>query len=253
MNMSDFRDEIVMTFPKPKDAAKCNLIVKGCNTDWSSRILMKIMGLAGKNIAQFKNPGLLDQIKWISVEQREELFHLKAQVWSGEDWSAGGIISGGGSAMAETQVIPLDLTGVKGDYLKIRINPPAGFWKFDWIAVDYADNRIKDIKEIKAVYAKGDNKRDIGESIKVSDKRYYVMSKIGDGAVVMFDAPPAKEGLSRSLFAKVSGYYSPNVIGNEVARTDILNRIVNEPGFIVKYSLVEYFKWNEGLMAGLIN
>jgi hypothetical protein len=250
---SDLKDEIILVFPKPKDATGCRLIINGCNTEWGSRIISKIIELAGADRDQFTNPSLIEQIKWISVEQREELFHLKVQVLNGNDFSARGIISGGGPSVVESQVVPMDIKGISGDYLKVKLNPPAGFWKLNWIAIDYGDSQAKDIKEVKAIYAKDTNGKDISESIQGKDKKYYTMSRIDDEAVLMFNAPPLKQDLKRSLFAKMTGYYELHIKGTKSVKTDILDRMVNEPGFIVKYLLMEYSRSNDGLMAKLTN
>ena len=76
------------------------------------------------------------------------------------------------------------------------------------------------------------------------------MPKVGQRAVVTFPAPPSKNRLQRSIFVKASGYYDIHIKGVNPARPDILDRIVNEPGYVVKYSLGEYFKYRDELVTG---
>jgi hypothetical protein len=76
------------------------------------------------------------------------------------------------------------------------------------------------------------------------------MPVIGDMAEVVFNAPPLKENMKRSVFLKSAGYYRihlPEAAENKIAE---LNRMTIVPGEIVKYSMDAYVKWQKDLRRG---
>jgi hypothetical protein len=55
--------------------------------------------------------------------------------------------------------------------------------------------------------------------------------------------------MKRTLFAKVSGYYDIYLEAKGPPKTALINRILNEPGFLSKYSMREYNRWFDTQMA----
>jgi hypothetical protein len=249
---ADLRDTLLLTFPKPDGAARAKLVVNGCNSLWSSHMLRRFLELQGsraeKMLRKLEDPKTLADVT--EFFYREEFFFLKVKVWAGGEWVNRGRIMGGGPFISEDRVILLDVADVEGDELRIRLAPPAGLWRFDWFAVDYSDDAPFRLQEVSATSALSDAGEDVTSLLSAQDGAYHVMPEVGQGAVLAFPAALGADDSERTVFAKVSGYYDIHLNSSGPARSDILARVLREPGEVVAYSLREYHDWQARLHAG---
>jgi len=252
---SGLRDTLILTFPKPENVSTAKFIAHGCNTLWGSQMLKRLVELGGDKVDLWyesqKNPALKEFRK--AWRDREEIFELQVQLWVNGSWVRRGEIMGGGPFMAEERVVPLDLTGLKGDTLLIRLTPPAGFWKLNSFFIDYSQDEAIELQEISARSIIGNDGTDLSAILESSDHSYYIMPDVGQHANLTFPAPPLKPGFKRTLFAKVSGYYDMHLDATGHPQYDILNRIFTEPGFVTKFSIDEYQKWRNEQLAKASN
>jgi len=254
-NSSDLRDTLFLNFQKPASAEKAKLVVHGCNTLWASQMLIRMVALCGRYVEQFykrmNNPGTMvqrdDWDKWT------EIYALHVDILVGDTWVHRGTIIGGGPFMAEERIIPLDLAGVVGDTVKIRLAPPAGFWQLNSLAMDYSPEVPFEMQEISASTMVGHDGRDLCAVLDSIDKNYYVMPEVGQHAVFTFPVPESTSGNERVVFAKVSGYYEMHLNARGPFRYDKIKRILSEPDYVVKFSLEEFHKWHNEMITKFRN
>jgi hypothetical protein len=242
---SDLYDTLFIVFQRPVGAQKAKLVANGCTTLWGSQMLKRIIELRGDQVRQWyeelKIPVNQERLRaWV---KREEIYRLQVKVWVHHTWVNRGEIVGGGPFIAEERIIPLDLEGVEGDSLKILLSPPVGFWQLNSFAVDYSQDVPLEVQEISATSILGQDGADLRSILESLDGKYYVMPEIGQHALLIFPVPPSKPGLERSIFAKVSGYYDMHLNASGPPQTETIDRIASEPGYVVSFSLQEYFKW----------
>jgi hypothetical protein len=248
---SDLRDTLFLAFPKPPDVQQAKLVVNGCNTLWGSQMLRRMAELRGGLVRQwyeaYRIPERQQQLQaWLD---REEIYQLQIYVWAKGTWVRKGEIIGGGPFIAEERVVPLDLQGVEGDTLRIRLAPPAGFWQLNSFAVDYSRDVALELQEISATSMIGHDGADLRATLGASDGDYYVMPEVGQVAHLTFSVPPRQPGLERTIFAKVSGYYDMHLDTSGQYQSDTIDRIAFEPGYVVRFALQEYFKWRSEQLA----
>ena len=153
------------------------------------------------------------------------------------------MIRSGSSLADEDRIIPLDLTNVKGDMLMVRLNPPRGFWKFDYVAVSYEFDRALGAVELAAKRAEDENGGDLRDVLKGNDERYYVQQKHNAMAKIWFDVPQQAQGSSRDLFLKASGYYIIHTDTTRPPQTNVLRQLTAADNAAVEYALDEYVRW----------
>ncbi len=250
-NPSDLRDTLILTFPKPIAINPAKLVVNISNTLWASQMLKRVTELRGKQLRQWyeelKTPTAQEQSK--AWHQREEVFRLQVRVWANNAWVTRGEIIGGGPFVTEDRIIPLDLEGIKGDSVRILLAPPTGFWQINSIGIDYSQDIPLKIQEIPAKSIVGDDGTDLLAVLSTTDGDYYIMPELEQYANLTFPVPPRKPGLNRTVFAQVSGYYDMHIDTSKPPQSEILNKISYEPGYIVKFTLQEYFKWRKEQLA----
>jgi hypothetical protein len=241
------RDSIVLTFSRPAHAQTALLVTNVGTTVWGSQMLKRAEALWGSDLPHWqralRQPEVLNALA--AWNRREEAYVVEARVWTGTDWSVRGDLAGGGPFLCEDRVVPLDLTGVTGDTLRILLTPPPGFWQFNWFAISYEPDKPLTAQELSADTAISHDGKDIRARLQAEDQRYYSTPEVGQRAALVFTAPPLAEGLTRTVFAKASGYYSIHH-AEVVARNDsILARIRNEPGYFARYALEQFQEWRE--------
>ncbi len=243
-----WRDELVFEFPKPSGARTVRLVVNGCSTLWGSQMIKRVLELRGRAVGEWYRdvnslgPSLFKTVAWIS---QEELYRLQVRVETEKGWTAKGMIAGGGPLVSEDRIYDLDIRDVRGDVLKVKLTPPAGFWMINWLAVDYGGDSPCQVTELSPVSAVDGAGRDVRSLLELEDRNYLTMPNVGDRAEVTFLAPPRQAGGLRSVFVKASGYYDIHLDAGREPQAGLLGRVLDEPGYIVRYSARQYLQWKK--------
>ena len=244
-SIADTRDTILLDFPKPRGVTQAKFLVNGGTTMWGSQMLKRMTELRGDSVSRWyaglKDPAnreLLDL--W---NKREELYKMQVRVQTSGRWVSRGLLWGGGPYVTEDRVVSLDLSGVEGDTLRILLAPPAGFWQLNSFAMDYTWSAAPQYQEISATSIIGHDGSDMRALLSSTDGKYYVAPETGQQASLVFSAPSLKSGLERTVFAKVSGYYDLRAKASGPPKTEILNRLMLESGYSVRFALQEFAKW----------
>jgi hypothetical protein len=247
-NKEDLRDELIIEFPKPKDAQKAKLFVNACNTFWGSHALKRYLDLHGNKVhawyQEINNMGPAF-FKMVAMHLGEQLYSLKINIKTESGWKSKGIIVGGGPFVSEDKIYPLDISDVPGDTLSLMLTPPPPFWVINYLAIDYTDDLPLDVKELSAIQAVDDQDQNVGELLGKNDNNYLIMPTIGQRAELVFKSPPKSDNKDRTIFLKASGYYDIHLNADGEPQIEVLERIQSEPGFVVQYALSEYLKWNK--------
>lgn len=241
---SSLRDTVILRFPCPDHPPRGKLIVNVSNTLWASQMLRRDLELWGMNVrdwyAQLKNPSM--RLLFDAWHKREEVFHLQVRVKTEDEWVTRGEILGGGPFATEERIVPLDLTGVRGDTLSLMITPPVGFWQMNSFSVDYSSEIPFDFQQISASSITSNTGELLHTMLDSTDHVYYSQPNVGDAAELMFQAPPPRSKYVRTIFAKVTGYYDIHLKSEGPMRSDERMKIAYEPGYFVKFALKEYWR-----------
>lgn len=253
-NPADLKDELILEFFKPPDAAKAKLIVDARTTLWGSQTLKRYLGLHGEAVDRwYKDVNSFgpSRFKMANMLMREECFFLKINIETEQGWETKGILSGGGPLISEDRIYPLDISDVKGDTLRIKLAPPAAFWMIDAIAVDFAKDVPVKITKIAPIEAFGNEDRDVRKPLEGRDNHYHKMKDIGENVRLVFEAPPRTDGSDRSFFLQASGYYDIHINPAGKPNWPVIDKLHDEPGFLVQYAFAEYQKWKSGALKAL--
>jgi len=138
------------------------------------------------------------------------------------------------------------VSDLPGETLTLHLDPPKGFWTLDYMAVAYDRDSVATSRTLILERGSDQDGREIAGSLRESDGDYYVMPRNGDWAELTFAAPaPAAEGQVRSIFLETSGYYEIQIDKRRPEATAQVQRLLNEPGAIVQYSIERYLEWRQ--------
>lgn len=228
-----WRRSLTLEFPKPAVAASVKLIADAWTTKEGSLAAKHYLELAGSGLDAFfaevdaRGPALFKLLSWYA---REELYLLKAWVETPAGWSPRAVLYGGGPFMAKPKAYVLDVRDVPGEVLRIRLDPPAGFWRFDGFAVDASEDRPLEVREIAPSPARDAAGRGYEAELAAADGLSLVMPAGHPDIDLRFAAPSLRPGMERSLVLKAGGWYAPHFRRDGAPRPEEFKRILTEPG-----------------------
>jgi hypothetical protein len=244
-----FRREIILTFPKERNATNATLVVNSATGLWGSYMIKKMVELHGHDTKTWlaalgpNSEELQNVERWIA---QEEIYRLKVEVEEADGWHHRGSIPPGGPLVAEDRVIPLDVRQVRGDQLRIRLRPPAGFWALNSFAVAYEQADPVRITSIKPVSATTSDGRNVLPDLLSSDERYYAMPNIGDRAELTFKATPEQPGMKRTIFLHSRGWYELHLSNQGPPATSMLEKMNTTVDGAAQFAAAEFAQWQAG-------
>jgi hypothetical protein len=133
--------------------------------------------------------------------------------------------------------------------VKIRLNPPLGFWTLDYVAMDYHQSITPELKPSRMISAIDKSGKEISAFLFSNDSSYYIMPNAGDWFKIEFAVTEAVAGMQRSLFLKSNGFYDIHLNKNRPEQTALLYAIGLIPGKIIEYSLQSYEQWHSQILS----
>ena len=245
------QSDIVMTFPKPAGATQVKLVANAATGLWGSYMIKKMVELRGRDVGLWY--ASMDQSQaardaLFAWEVREQLFALKIDVEEPTGWEVRGILPGTGPFISKDRIVLLDVSHVQGNQLRIRIQPPAGFWALNSFAVDYTSDRPVSVEKIEPATAKDLQGRNVLPELAANDDRYLAMPNIGDTADLTFRVPPQHAGTDRTVILHTRGYYRLHIAATGEPDTKTLQEIENVPGAAARFAANQFALWQ---VAGL--
>jgi predicted small lipoprotein YifL len=239
-------DDIIMTFPKPPGVTQAKLIANVATGLWGSYMIKRMVELRGRDVGAWYT--LMDQSQsarddLFAWEVREQLYALKIYVEEPTGWEARGVLPGVGPFISKDRILPLDVSRVRGDQLRIRIHPPAGFWALNSFAVDYSADRPVHVQTLQPQTARGFEGKDVREDLAGTDDRYLAMPNVGDTADLTFSAPSHPAGTDRTIFLHSRGYYRLHLVATGEPDTKTLHEIENVPGAAARFAADHFAQW----------
>jgi hypothetical protein len=147
--------------------------------------------------------------------------------------------------VAKRQVVPLDLSGVRGDTVRIRLESVPNFWLVDRVALDFSAAGPLTVTELSPRVALDQQGQDVRDSLAVLDGRFLRMEP-GDFAEVHYQVPEVPPGQARTFLLRSTGYY--RIHSPEAGEPDLtlLKRVLSKPAAIAQISIV---RLNQALLA----
>jgi hypothetical protein len=241
----DLRQEVTLTFARPAGATHAQLVTNVATGLWGSHMIRAMLELWGSDVGQWyqgldSRQSARDSLLFWNL--REEIYALKVYVEEPGGWQLGGVLEGGGPFIAAQRVLPLDLSRVVGDSVRIRLRPPVGFWALNSFGMDFGPDQPLRPDTVPLATAH-DSSGSILATLRAADTSYYVMPDKGDRARLTFRAPPARPGLERTVLLHARGFYRLHLDAAGPADTAMLRRLSAEPGATARFAAERFAAW----------
>jgi len=244
-HLSDTRNHLTLTFPRPARSDRVYLVTRAATGPFGSHMIRTMLGMRGNQVDAFyaaiDHVGFLRD-RLLAWNAREELFHLAVEVETASGWKRQDFIPGGGPLVSECRAIPIDLAGVPGDRVRIRIHPPIGFWSFNFFELAFDESGI-DRTIVAAKTARDQDGTDVRRRLLADDKIYLDAASRDQWTEIDFPVPPRRSSnLVRTVFARTRGWYRLDLGPQGPPDAKELDRLTNEPGYAVRRELEDLKK-----------
>ena len=231
------RDGLILEFPRDDNSTGMKLILRLQNTYWASYLQGKVLSLQGRDLPKWyrlMNTSPEARQRFQQAMLREGMLHV--QLWQSNQWQSVGYIWEVGPNIPRYQALKLDISGVTGDVVQIRLESTSGLWMIDQVFADFSEDLPVEVGEIHPKTALDHNGNDVLALLREEDHQYYRMPDKSDWAELRFSVPPVKENFSRTYFVKSSGYYHILVPARGEPRHQLVAQFMEQPGAVGRYS-----------------
>ena len=240
-------DAVILTFDKPLGQDTGKLVIKGKNSFWLDYIHGQFSELFGERFDTWKEKQKKQSpekmIKW-SLDQG---IPLSVYLETEDGWEFADYYNVVGPLAAKDDVLEIDLSKIKGDKVKIKLEFGFLFWEIDYAAMDFTPNHSVEKHTVSLFSAIDQNNDNVADRLMYDDEKYYIQPHIGDKALLTFQVPNKSEGTKRSFILHSKGHYE--ILKEIDGKPDIAYlKGFREPGAFSQFSknrfieFYDYFK-----------
>jgi hypothetical protein len=234
-NPLDLRDGVVLDFPRPASASGATLAVVARGTPWAPVLLHELLALQGRDLDGWYRKVNAD-IFGLSLFGLTLEAVPTVKVWNGREWALVDLLAALPTATSAEQAFRIDLRSLPAGALRVRIEGLPGTWELDRAVVDYGPATEPMVAEIGPEVAEDGSGADVRPLLAAVDGRRHSM-RTGDTVELRFSAPPARDGLVRTVVLKATGWYRILAPATGEPQTARFEQLLNEPGALARYSL----------------
>jgi hypothetical protein len=223
------RDGLDLQFPRPPGVDNARLVIDVSNTAWAEYMMGRYVGLHGSaaqgwydSVAAY--PALAVQIR----RMMEREIHLGVWVHANGRWQRRGSVIEAGPEVWKRQVVPLDLSGVTGGTVRVRLESAPSLWLIDRVALDGSSAQALTIRELAPASATPLRGHPTLPLIATADRGELVLER-GDAVEVAFAVPSVPPGLMRSYLLLSHGWYRLHLPAAGPPQTAVLDRALRQP------------------------
>lgn len=162
----------------------------------------------------------------------------QVRVLTGGEWRTAGVLRDLPSLVRRDQAVPIDLRGVEGRTLRVRVDGPPGLWAIDRAVVAFDSG--EPVRETRVLLSRAVGEHDEADRtalLRRADGRRHSLRPRTDSVLLAFDAPPERPGFHRTVLAEATGYYNVIVPADGDPQREALRRLIDEPGAVARFAL----------------
>lgn len=232
------RRSMTCEFSSHPGADSVTLVVQVQNTAWGAHMQYAFFSLYGSAFPAFHEQCTRDSTArdtLYDAMRREGM--LSVSLWNGRTWQDAGYIWETGLSTWRAVALRLDVSTASPGPLRLRFEGPAGIWMLGYVGIDedreeeLCIQRIEPQSVVSTVVATNP------DVIQYEDGRHLRLDP-GEEAEIIFEVPDkcTPSGRSVTWILESSGYYRMTVPDGQPPQTELITRILREPGAFAGWS-----------------
>jgi hypothetical protein len=223
-----------LTFEKPTEAKQAKLIIRAKNSFWLEHVYKSFHDMFGRKYNKFDKA--VDKIStdkqkdWIMDQNLPLTVYLhKDGTWIKQDY-----FEIAGPMAMKDDILPIDLEGLEGNTVNLRLETGFLFWEIDYVAMDFTENVSVKITPVSVETAVDEKEKDVSREISANDNLYYIQPEVGNEATLTFPVPEFRDE-TRTVILHSKGFYK--IIRENTGKPDRATlKTFRQPGRLPQYS-----------------
>lgn len=205
-NPAHLRDGVELTFARPA-ATKLQLVIDGQNTGWAAQLMGEMVAAHGRLTSTWYDPATTARASGPMRQAQHEQGFLIVSLWNGTTWQPAGEVWEAGPEVAKRQVLPIDVSGIPGNTLRVRLESAPAFWMIDHVGLGPQIDAAVTTHTLRTTKATSTKFADGLDRITAQDGRMLDMERGDVVALTVKDAAAPARGMTRSYLLRSSGWY----------------------------------------------
>ena len=202
---SDQRDGLELLFRRPPGRDSVTLVLDAQNTPWAAHLMQRLAGAFGRDVLAWYDPATTDSAARVVGPVVDRDATLEVKLYRHGSWETRGYVREIGPEIAKQVALSLNLAGVAGDTVRIRLESIPNFWRVDFAGLDASPAAALTVHAL-ALDRADRNGADVRNLLRDEDHHYLVLEN-GEAVQLAVTAPPVPQGLARSYLARSTGWY----------------------------------------------
>jgi hypothetical protein len=225
-----------LSFPRPAGDTVA-LVLRLKNTGVGPFALYHTLSLLGSDVynwyAALRAQPLTRAVvrSWI---EREGYLDVQTQGGVGGAWTSRARLPDVGGAIAKNEVVLLDLSGLRGDIVRVRLESSPRLWILEGVDLARYEGRAT-VRQLEPLSVRDERGDDVAPLLAKRDGRYLVTTRGSDVSFEFEAPPPPSDGMTRSVLARTFGHYYVETDDQAVPRRDIVDRLMRDRAFAQQY------------------
>jgi hypothetical protein len=240
-------DGVILSFNHPKTAKVGKLFIRAKNTMWLDYVIGRFYNLFGDYYKKWNDKQKTVPASKIIEWNLSQNIPLSIYIEINKKWKFVDYYNIAGPMAFKSDVLPIDLSEVDSDTVKLKLISGSFFWDIDYIGIDYTKNIEPISYYVNIKNAIDNNGHNVTGLLNADDNQYYTQPNVGDEAVLTFSAPKATT-YDRTVILHSKGYYEILINPNGKIDKHYLEKF-SQPNRLPQFSL-ELLKYktkkNEG-------
>ena len=239
-------DTINLSFERPANSTHAKLVVSAKNTMWLDYMFGRLSDMFGNRYDEWvkiRNKRPREVLLQWSLDQGIPLA-VYLETDSGLEFVD--YYNTPGPAADKKDVLQIDLSGISGDMVNVKLVSGVMFWDFDFAGMDFTGDLKMAGKVISLETAVDETGKDVSALLLKDDDKYLVQPYINNEARMSFKVPPLNPGMERTVFLHSKGNYEPVRDAKGKPDMEILKGI-RQPGMFTRFTKDHFLRHYAGL------
>ena len=219
-NPAHLRDGLELTFSRPSTSDRLQLVIDAQNTHWANTMMQAMVSAYGSLTAKWYDTATSAAASAPMARAQHAEGFLQVAVWDGSSWRPSGEIWEAGPEVAKRQVLPIDVRGIPGNTIRVRLESAPSFWQIDYVGLGPIVEVPVIARDLPTIAVTAPRVTDALERLSAKDNRFLDMERNDTVWVTVRETAGAPaRGMVRSYLARTSGWY--RIHGRDDAAPDM--------------------------------
>ena len=200
-------DGLILTFDRPAGAARMKLVVNARNSNWLDHVMSVLFERMGDQFKPWQQAQKAGSAAAMQQWCRDQGLPLSVSLQMPDGWRRVDQFDLPGPIAERDAVLAVDLDGVQGDQVTVKLECGYRFWEIDSVRADFTAAPPPPVMTVGLARAVTGEGVDVTAALVADDDVDLDQPNVGDAASLNYHLPRLAAGQARSVILHSRGHY----------------------------------------------